>query len=56
MKHGTSYSSGTKFHLITQSAVNIEPAMYSGHLSYPWGQHWREGGEGGDLEARGGGQ
>ena len=26
-----------------RAAVNIEPTMCNGHLSYPWGRRWREG-------------
>ena len=36
-----------------QTAVNIEPAICNGHLSYPWGRRWR--GEGGTLDAGAGG-
>ena len=45
-----SYSSGTEFHLITQ-----EPVICNGHLSYPWGQHWREGRVASETRGMGGG-
>ena len=28
---------------IAPSAINIDPAICNGHLSYPWGRRWGEG-------------
>ena len=27
-----------------EGLINIEPAICNGHLSYPWGRRWRDGG------------
>ena len=40
---------------ISPLAVNIKPAIRSGHLPQPWGQHWKERRVGTWMQGWGGG-